>query len=140
MDWLSYGLPHGGEALLVGDVLSGSALTCRLDERFADIRRRLHKPDLCVVLDGGVLQGVLRRQSLAEAPDQATAEQVMTVGPSTVRPSEEVEEVTARMRNRHVNALLVTRSDGCLLGVLLREEAETALTRHRQATTQPAGA
>ncbi|MFJ8579946.1 rhodanese-like domain-containing protein [Micromonospora sp. NPDC093277] len=140
IDWLSHGLPHGGEALLVGDVIARDAATCRLDERLADIRRRLDEPDLCVVLDGGVVQGALRGEALAHAPGRATAEQAMTLGPTTVRPSEEIEVLTARMRDRHVNAIPVTTSEGRLLGVLLREAAETALTRHRQATAQPVGA
>ncbi|MCW3841194.1 CBS domain-containing protein [Micromonospora yasonensis] len=137
MDWLSYGLPHEGEALLVGDVISRDAPTCRLDERLVDIRRRFDEPDLCVVLDDGVVQGVLRGQVLRHPPDQATAAQAMTVGPTTVRPSEEVEALTARMRHHHVNAIPVTGSDGRLLGILLREEAESALTRHRQGTAEP---
>ncbi|PZG02775.1 rhodanese-like domain-containing protein [Micromonospora deserti] len=137
MDWLSYGLPHEGEALMVGEVMWRDAPTCRLDERLADIRRRLDEPDSCVVLEDGVVQGVLRHQALRHAPDQATAEEAMTFGSTTVRPSEEVEALTARMRHRHVDTIPVTSSDGRLLGVLVRDEAETALTRHRQAKAEP---
>jgi CBS domain-containing protein len=51
----------------------------------------------------------------------------MTLGPSTVRPSLEVDRALERMRKQDLTSLPVTRSDGVLVGVLLREDVECAL-------------
>lgn len=55
----------------------------------------------------------------------------MVFGPATVRPSEEVEALLGRMRDANVEAILVTSSDGRLLGVLIGAQAE-AVVRERQ--------
>jgi CBS domain-containing protein len=51
----------------------------------------------------------------------------MTLGPSTVRPSLELDKAVERMRSQRLTSLPITRSDGVLVGVLLFDEAERAL-------------
>jgi CBS domain-containing protein len=51
----------------------------------------------------------------------------MTLGPSTVRPSLELDKAVERMRRQHLTSLPVTRSDGVLVGIIRREDAERAL-------------
>jgi predicted transcriptional regulator len=51
----------------------------------------------------------------------------MTLGPSTVRPALELYKAVERMQWQNLTTLPVTRSDGVLLGVLRREDAERAL-------------
>jgi CBS domain-containing protein len=49
----------------------------------------------------------------------------MTAGPSTIRPSARLEAVAARMHEQNLTRMLVTRSDGTLLGALRAEDIET---------------
>lgn len=53
----------------------------------------------------------------------------MTPGPSTVRPSLGLDEAVQRMQAQSLTSLPVTRSDGVLVGLLRREDAEQALAR-----------
>jgi len=63
----------------------------------------------------------------AEPVAPVSAKEAMTLGPSTVRPSLELETAVERMRAQNLTTLPVTRSDGVLIGVLRREDAEQAL-------------
>jgi CBS domain-containing protein len=66
-------------------------------------------------------------EGAAEADADASVEDVMAIGPTTIRPSEPLEAVSGRMAHRGVDALLVTSSDGRLLGLLVRHDAEALL-------------
>jgi CBS domain-containing protein len=70
--------------------------------------------------------GRLGRSALSGRAD-VTAEEAMTAGPSTARPSFELDRALTRMQTQNLTGLPVTRSDGVLLGLLRREEAENAL-------------
>ena len=70
--------------------------------------------------------GRLGRSVLTRADDK-TVEAAMTLGPSTVRPSFELDKAVERMHDQKLTGLPVTRSDGTLLGLLRRADAERAL-------------
>ncbi len=70
--------------------------------------------------------GVLRPEAL-QVGDDATVEQAMAPGPTTVRASETLPELTERMRQANVSSMLVTTPEGRLLGILYRDEAERAV-------------
>jgi len=70
--------------------------------------------------------GQLGQAALARE-DDVSVEEAMTAGPSTVRPSFELDRAVERMRREHLNTLPVTTSDGRLLGLLDRATAEQAL-------------
>jgi len=72
--------------------------------------------------------GRLGRAALAGA-DDVSVEETMTLGRSTVRPSLELGQAVDRMRRQNLTTLPVTRSDGVLVGVLRRDDAEQALGR-----------
>ncbi|MDQ3974265.1 MAG: CBS domain-containing protein [Actinomycetota bacterium] len=59
--------------------------------------------------------------------DSRAVEEVMREGPATVRPSEELDALVGQMRHAGVDAVVVTRSDGRLLGLLERAAAERHL-------------
>ena len=59
----------------------------------------------------------------------ATAEEAMTLGPSTIRPSARLEAMVERMRRQKLTNLPVTTSDGRLVGLLTLPDAEEALRR-----------
>jgi Mg/Co/Ni transporter MgtE len=103
--------------------------TCRLDERLSSVRARVHAArwDTCfVVNDERVVLGRLGHAALA-GDDDVNVERVMSAGPSTVRPSLELDRAAERMRNQNLTTLPVTTSEGRLLGALERDEAEQAL-------------
>jgi CBS domain-containing protein len=59
--------------------------------------------------------------------DDVSAEEAMTLGPSTIRPTARLQQVVERMRRRDLTSLPVTTQDGRLVGLLLRTDAERAL-------------
>jgi CBS domain-containing protein len=130
-DWLAWGLPWEGQtaqAPTVGEVARRDVATCGLMDRVADAKGRAQAAGFaaCVVVnERRVVLGLLRSQEL-DADPAATAEQVMQAGPTTYRPNVPAREAGARMRARGVDALLVTTPDGTLVGLLRREDAESA--------------
>lgn len=129
MDWLAYDLGHEGEARLAGDVVTRDVPTCRLDERVADVAARLAEQpaSLCVALnDAGIVMGIVPGDILQARAD-ARVEGVMVFGVTTIRPSAELGPLLERMHTRHVEAIVVTRPDATLLGLLVAEEAEQAV-------------
>jgi CBS domain-containing protein len=101
------------------------APTCRSDELVADIAERVGEEwQICVVTnDEGVVLGLLGRQALT-AGQHVPAEDAMSLGPSTIRPSARRDAVARRMREQNLTRIVVTRSDGTLTGVLRREDLE----------------
>jgi CBS domain-containing protein len=131
-DWGSAGLRLEGDNpsnTRVSAYVRGDVPTCHLDERLRDVRQRLSESgwDLCfVVNEQHVLLGRLSKRAL-RSEDDASVEEAMTPGPSTIRPSARLEAIVERMQRQNLTNLPVTTSDGRLVGVLLRETAERAL-------------
>jgi CBS domain-containing protein len=141
-DWGAFGLPLEGTAgPRAGDYDRDDVPTCRLEERLQDVRRRVSAAgwDTCIVVNAvGVVLGRLGRKALASQADVAV-EASMTPGPSTVRPSITLAAFVERMRIRKLTSALVTRSDGTLVGLLSRADAEAALdaaTKGRSESSQ----
>ena len=131
-DWGSAGLPLEGDdpsERRAGAHARTDAPICRPDERLPDVRKRIEEMGwvTCFVVDDhGVVLGRLGRASL-NREDDVTAEEAMTPGPSTIRPSARLEPIVERMRDHDLSTLPVTTSDGRLHGLLRREDAEAAL-------------
>jgi Mg/Co/Ni transporter MgtE len=80
--------------------------------------------DICVVTnDHNVVLGVLGPNAL-DANQQRTVEEAMTAGPRTIRPSARLDAITKRLHDQNLTHLIVTRSDGVLLGVIRAEDIE----------------
>ena len=79
-----------------------------------------------VVNEAGVVLGRLRPEVLAGDPT-AIVETVMEAGPSTIRPDVLLADITQRMHARKVPSTVVTTSDGRLLGILYRSDADQRL-------------
>ncbi len=73
---------------------------------------------------------MLREGDLASSDPEAAVEDVMRNGPATFRPNEPVGKLAKRMRERGASAVLVTTSDGKLVGLLYREDAERLADDH----------
>ena len=133
-DWGSYGFPLEGNAdssTRVAAVATADVPTCSLDESVADVAARLPEGwDICVVTnDRRIVLGLLGRSALRS--ERRTVESAMTPGPSTIRPSARIEAIRQRMRDQTLTRIIVSRSDGKLLGVVRAEyiETESAVTR-----------
>ncbi len=123
-DWLAYGLPHEGNADLIAPLVTADVPTCGVHERLGAVRDRLDASrfGMLVVLNAeGVVLGRLGRSAL-DAGDDTAVDELMREGPATVRPSEEAEPLLERMVRADVDGVIVTSSDGRLLGVFQREQ------------------
>jgi CBS domain-containing protein len=128
-DWAASGLPTEGKLASVptiGDVARRDVPTCAPAEKVKSARDRVRAAhwDACAVVNRErVVLGLLREKELALNPD-VEVEQVMRNGPTTFRPNEPVGKMAKRMRERGARTVLVTTSDGRLVGLLYREDAE----------------
>ena len=131
-DWGSFGLPLEGRrdnSTRVGAHVRTDVPACRPDDRMQEVRERVRAAgwDTCFVTnEHGVVLGRLGRAALGR-DDDVSVEEAMTLGPSTVRPSYELDAAAERMQKQNLTTLPVTRSDGVLVGVLRRDDAERAL-------------
>lgn len=128
MDWLSFDLPREGDAVLAGDGVTRDVPTCTAEEPPDAVRERLEGSGLArlpVVSDDGIVVGSVDAGALDSGG--GTVDDVLREGPTTVRPSEELEELLHRMEHARVPAIFVTTSDGRLVGVLDRERGAALL-------------
>jgi Mg/Co/Ni transporter MgtE len=105
--------------------------TCHADDRLQDVCDALVGSgwETCFVVDDRrVVLGRLGRRAI-RGRENLSAEDAMTPGPSTIRPSARLEAVVERMRRQKLATLPVTTSDGRLVGLLLREDAERAVAQ-----------
>jgi Mg/Co/Ni transporter MgtE len=85
--------------------------------------------DTCFVVDDRrVVLGRLGRRAIRGRAD-VSAEEAMTPGPSTIRPSARLEAMVERMKRQNLTNLPVTTSDGRLVGLLTLRDAEEARRR-----------
>lgn len=128
-DWLAFALPYEGYAVLAAAALATDVPTCGFRDRLGDVRSALQASRFGIVVAlnaEGVVMGRLDRRALDNS-DDVTVDRLMREGPTTVRPSEELGPLTERMRRADVDAVLVTSSDGRLLGLVERRAAEQTL-------------
>jgi hypothetical protein len=131
-DWIARALPTEGEKAGVpvgADVARTDVVTCSLDEPVGTVHKRVEAspyPFALVVSKTGVLLGRLRQAKLERHPD-ATAEEVMEAGPSTMRAGIELSELVERLRKGELSYALLSLPDGKLVGVVPRADAEARL-------------
>jgi peroxiredoxin/rhodanese-related sulfurtransferase/CBS domain-containing protein len=135
-DWGSFGLPLDGRrdsATRIGAYARTAVPTCSPGNRVAearDLAREAEKQSCLVVGRGGVLIGQLDGASLEGGGDVLVGT-AMSTALRTVRPSFGLEDAVGRMRTEGLTSLPITHSDGVLVGVIEREDAEAALERSR---------
>ncbi len=134
-DWLASGLPtEGGKAHTprVGPIARQDVPTCALGDRVRDVRDRVRAAggDECLVLnDDRVVLGRLSAAALEGDPEAVVAD-AMEPGPTTVRPDERLATLLQSLREEDVDRMIVTTSDGRLVGIADRETIERELARH----------
>jgi CBS domain-containing protein len=130
-DWSASGLPTEGTQagiLTIGDTARRDVLTCAPGEKVGEVRGRVRGTswDRCVVVnDERLVLGLLGEKELASDPE-ATAEEAMRSGPTTVRPDTPAGKMVERMQKRSTAFVLVTTPDGELVGLMYREDVEHA--------------
>ena len=72
-----------------------------------------------VTNQGGIVLGTIGAAALDAVTAATPVADVMTVGPTTIRPDQNPTEVAERMRRHDVAALIVTAPTGVLLGLFL---------------------
>jgi CBS domain-containing protein len=119
-DWLAADLPFAGTARLAGTVTRRGVATVAEGTPAAEAWRLLEAQGFepVVVLNrAGVVMGAAYRDKLSAAAGQAAVATVMRFGVSTVRPSEDAAALAHRMGHAGVTRVVVTRSDGTLVGL-----------------------
>jgi len=120
---LAHGLPairenQNRESLTVMDHMQVEVPTCRLDEPVGQAGTRVEPRGyrVCpVVNENGIVLGVISKRDWDSDPT-ASAEQLMDSGPTTLRPSASLEKAEEMLKKSDRGAVLVTDSDGKLLG------------------------
>lgn len=135
LDWLAAGLPTEGTNTgrpRAVDVARRDVPTCHLDERLGEVRDRVKAAawDTCVVVNAErVVLGLLRARELDRDP-ALRIEQAMRPGPSTFRPYVAIEKLVKVMTDHGRENLPITTSDGRLVGVVKRADAEQAAAQN----------
>ncbi len=126
-DWFAAGLPREGQRAgvpRVGDLARRDVPTCGLAEAIGDVRERIRAAgwDVCVVVnERQVVLGRLRQRELDGDPAAVVGE-VMEEGPTTYRPDRLAAETADYLAERRVASVLVTTSDGALIGLFHRDD------------------
>jgi Mg/Co/Ni transporter MgtE len=137
-DWFAANLPREGELASTpraADLATRDKVTCNLGDRLGDVaeRARAAGQDACLVLDDGdIVLGRVRERSFDGDPE-ATVEQVMQSGPTTTRPDIEAAKLLDRLVRKDVASIIVTTSEGRLLGTFHRDEVERQLEENAEA-------
>ncbi len=127
-DWFAAGLPRAGRDAAVpraGDAALRDVPLCRLGDRIDEVRQRVTTAgwDQCLVVnEHQIVLGRLRGKAF-DAADQTPVEEVMEPGPTTFRPDFLLDALTEQMHKQHVASVVVTTSDGRLVGVFMHGEA-----------------
>jgi CBS domain-containing protein len=134
-DWLASGLPQEGgpDEPVVGGLAQAEVPTCHLDESVDKVVSRVvNRTRWCVAVnDDRVVLGLLPIGGSASRPEQAVHE-AMHAAPITVRPNATVKEARKFTRGRRREPLVVTTSDGRLVGLLERSRLRQPRSRRSE--------
>ena len=117
--WLASGRPTTRPYPIdrVIDHLNATMATVHADATVGDALDKLAGDGRVVVIsESEVVVGTVRTERLSDAEPGAVVGDVMSVGPTTIRPDENAEAVRNRMTQHNVSSLLVTKPTGELLG------------------------
>jgi rhodanese-related sulfurtransferase len=127
VDYLARGLPREGEKAderRAVDAIREDVVRCEPGDSSEGLRARVDASPFgfALVVDAdGVLLGRLRRSALEQGTGERV-EQLMEVGPSTVRADEPAQPLRERLEKRDLNCAVVTSPDGVLIGVVRRAD------------------
>jgi CBS domain-containing protein len=125
MDWLAADLPFEGTAQLAGRFTRRGVATLGEHAAVAEALRLLEAQRFGPVLvlnEAGVVMGAAYQDRLEAALGDVEVGTIMRFGVSTVRPSEDAAALAHRMGHSQVTRVVVTRSDGTLVGLFFAED------------------
>ena len=131
-DWLAAELPSGGQSAgqsTAGNTLRHDDIVAHSGERLGDVAARVRsegRDAVIVINDRHVVLGRVRGPALDRDPE-SMIEDVMRLGPSTIRPDTPLETVVESLRSGNIRSTLVTDPDGRLIGTVYLEDAERKL-------------
>lgn len=137
IDWLAAGLPTEGtnaELPRAADVAKHDVPTCALGDRLGDVRERVRSSgwNACVVVnEQSVVLGLLREKEL-DGDGDLSIERAMRPGPSTFRTYVPIEEMAEYMTQHDLVNAPITTSDGRLVGLLIRDDAQRIASEVRR--------
>ncbi len=132
-DWKAAGLAVDGQqpdVQMASDATRADVPTALPDEPLGAVSDRTSDAgwdEAVVVEDSGVVAGRLRG-SAWQHDRSVRVDEIMELGPTTVRPNTLLDPLVKRMQKRGTDLVIVATPQGVLLGALLREEAERLLT------------
>jgi CBS domain-containing protein len=103
--------------------------TCSIDDRIGEVHKETQALgwDICaVVTDKRIVLGLLYGNAWDADPD-TPVEEIMSNGPPTTRPNTFLDDMVGRLQKRDLPGILVSSSDGALMGYLWRSDGETAM-------------
>jgi CBS domain-containing protein len=124
-DWLAADLPFEGTAQLAGMFTRREVATASEDTQAPEALRRLEARGfgpVVVLNQAGVVMGAVHRDQLESATAATEAGALMRFGVTTVRPSEQAADLAHRMGHAEVSRVVVTRSDGTLVGLFFADD------------------
>ena len=125
-DWFAAGgamAGRRGRRIRAGDVARRDVPTCRVDARLEAVRTRVRAGDwdVCIVVnEAGVVLGRLGAAAW-RVPGRTRVDAVMRA-PTTYRPDAPVDALGERLRPGRAQHLVITDSDGRLVGLVGRQE------------------
>ena len=125
-DWLAADLPFDGTAALAGLITRRDVATATEQTPAPTALQRLQAVGFgpVVVLNhASVVMGAVHRAELESAAAGTEAGALMRFGVSTVRPGEQAADLVHRMHHAQVSRIVVTRSDGTLVGLFFADDA-----------------
>jgi CBS domain-containing protein len=134
-DWFAFAFPMEGELaayLNALEVVRRDVPTCHLRDRVGDAYQRCQSAGwkVCIVVnETNVVLGRLRGEAWRVEPD-TPVEQAMENGPTTFRPDNFLAPLVKRMQDKKVGSVIITNSDGVLIGILKRKDGEERLHRN----------
>lgn len=135
-DWFAAGRGMEGtraRRLQAGAVARRNVPTCRLDDRLSDVRVRVRASgsDVCIVVnEAGVVLGRLGRAAWSSKRRATSVERALDI-PTTYRPDVPLDSLIDRGRGSA--DLLITDSDGVLVGLVDRRDARRLVETERKA-------
>jgi len=131
-DWKAGGLPLEEEVSstrVVAEATRSDVPTALRVERLGDVHDRTTEAgwDEAIVLGCDRMVVGRLRGDVWERDRDLSVDDVMELGPTTVRPTTELEPLVGRMQKRETALVTVTTPQGVLVGVLRRDDAERVL-------------
>lgn len=137
LDWFAFGLPMEGDFATIpkaGDVIRRGVPTCQLTERVDDVYQRCQAAgwNVCLVVnESNIVLGRLHGAAWDVAAD-TPVQDIMENGPTTFRPDNFLEPLIKRMHEKKVVSVIITNSDGVLIGMLYRKDADEYLSGQKR--------